>query len=88
MIKLFKGRSDMTHQMKKKPIKEGYKFFTLCDTQAGFCYVSFPDGLKDKSGMIWEKAVNLVHFLPDHGKRKYVGVGSSWYHSDVNFFRE
>ena len=29
MMKLFKGRSNMTFRMKKKPIKEGFKFF--CD---------------------------------------------------------
>ena len=69
----------MTHHMKKKPIKEGYKFFALCDAQTGFCYVTFPDGLKDKSGMIWEKVVNLVRFLPDRGKRKYVAVMDNYF---------
>lgn len=69
----------MTHQMKKKPIKEGYKFFALCDAQTGFCYVAFPDSLKDKSGMIWEKVVNLVHFLPDPGKRPYIAVMDDYF---------
>ena len=69
----------MTHRMKKKPIKEGYKFFALCDAQTGFCYVTFPDGLKDKSGMIWEKVVNLVCFLPECGKRKYIAVMDNYF---------
>ena len=69
----------MTHQMKKKPIKEGYKFFALCDAQTGFCYVTFPDGLKDNSGMIWEKVVNLVRFLPERGKRPYVAVMDNYF---------
>ena len=69
----------MTHWMKKKPIKEGYKFFALCDAQTGFCYVTFPDGLKDKSGMIWEKVVNLVCFLPERGKQPYIAVMDNYF---------
>lgn len=44
MMKLFKGCSAQTHQMKKKPIKEGYKFFALCNQETGFVFDFFPDG--------------------------------------------
>ena len=69
----------MTHRMKQKPIKEGYKFFALCDAKTGFCYVTFPDGLKDKSGATWEQVVNLVRFLPDHKNKKYVAVMDNYF---------
>ena len=50
MIKLFKfkGRSNMTHIMKCKPIREGFKFYAMCCAQSGYCFFFFPDGLKDK----------------------------------------
>ena len=41
MMKLFKGRSNMTHQMKKKPIKEGFKFFAMVCSYSGWCYFFF-----------------------------------------------
>ena len=48
MMKLFKGRSKMTYRMKKKPIKEGYKFYAICDASTGFIYFILPDGLTEK----------------------------------------
>ena len=48
MMKLFKGRSKQTYRMKKKPIKEGYKFFALCDAHTGFVYYFMPSGLREK----------------------------------------
>ena len=38
MMKLFKGRSNMTHRMKKKPIKEGFKFYTMVCALSGYCF--------------------------------------------------
>ena len=69
----------MTHCMKLKPINEGYKFFALCDAQTGFCYITFPDGLKDSSSAIWEKVVNLVWFLPDRDTKNYVCVMDNYF---------
>ena len=34
-MKLFKGRSNMTHRMKKKPIKEGFKFYAMVCALSG-----------------------------------------------------
>ena len=43
MMIRFMGRSSETHRMKNKPIKEGFKFFTLCTSQ-GFCVHFTPHG--------------------------------------------
>ena len=48
MMKLFKGWSKQTYCMKKKPIKEGYKFFALCKACTGFVYYFMPLGLNEK----------------------------------------
>ena len=48
MMKLFEGRSNMTHGMKKKPIKEGFKFYAMVCALNGYCFFFFPDGLKEK----------------------------------------
>ena len=37
MMKLFKGRSNMTHKMKKKQIKEGFKFFAMTYSYSDWC---------------------------------------------------
>jgi hypothetical protein len=46
MMKKFKGRSQRTHRMKNKPVKEGYNLYALCDTQTGYVVDFFPDGRK------------------------------------------
>ena len=38
MMKKFKGRSAQTHKMKNKPIKQGYKFFSVCDSSSGYIW--------------------------------------------------
>ena len=43
MMIRFKGRSNETHRIKNKPIKEGYKFFVLC-TSLGYVLNFTPDG--------------------------------------------
>ena len=48
MMKIFKGLSNMTHRMKKKPIKEGFKFYAMVCALSGYCFFFFPDGLKEK----------------------------------------
>ena len=48
MMKLFKGQSNMTHRMKKKPIKEIFKFYAMVCALSGYCFFFFPDGLKEK----------------------------------------
>lgn len=41
MMTKFKGRSIQTFRMKGKPIKEGFKFWALCD-RSGFVYHMMP----------------------------------------------
>ena len=71
MMKLFKGRSSQTHRMKNKPIKEGYKFFALCDNATGFVYDFLPDGRYEKT-TTYGTVINLVGSLPEQGSRAYV----------------
>jgi hypothetical protein len=63
----------MTVRMKKKPIKEGYKFYALCDASTGFVYCFVPDGLREKKKKkIFEKVISMARTLPGRGKRQYV----------------
>ena len=65
MMKLFKGRSNMTYRMKKKPIKEGFKFFAMCDSHNGFVYYFLPSGLNEKKKRtIAETVVKMAKRLP------------------------
>ena len=48
MMKLFKGRLNMTYRTKQKPIKEGFKYYALVYPYRSWCYFFFPDGLKEK----------------------------------------
>ena len=80
MMKLFKGRSNMTHQMKCKPIKEGFKFYTMCDAQTGFVYFFLPDGLKEKKKKtIAQKVVQLVRCLPDRRHKQYIAAMDNYF---------
>jgi hypothetical protein len=80
MMKLFKGRSNMTHIMKCKPIPKGYKFYAMCCAQSGYCFFFFPDGLKDKKKrMIHEGVVWCVRHLPDRKKKQYVVVMDNYF---------
>ena len=78
MMKLFKGRSHMTVRMKCKPIKEGFKFYAICDSSTGFVYHFIPDGLRDKQkGTIVDSVLKMVRTLPNrrsagNRKRTYV----------------
>ena len=47
-MKLFKDCSNTTHTMKKKPIKESFKFYAMVCAYSGYCFFFFPDGLKEK----------------------------------------
>ena len=98
MMKLFKGISFQTVQMKCKPIKEGFKFYALCDSTTGFVYFFIPDGMKDKhKGTVVDSIVRLVEQLPDRNipsndgkKRTYVVVMDNYftYSSTLVRFRE
>lgn len=43
MVK-FEGRSAETHRLKNNPVSQGYKIFSLADSQSGFICSFTPDG--------------------------------------------
>jgi hypothetical protein len=57
--------------MKNKPIKEGYKFFALCDSQSGFVYKFFPDGRNEKY-TIQENVECLLDSIPGTEERRFI----------------
>jgi len=63
MMKLFKGRSLMTHRMRNKPIKEGYKFFAICDVETGYVWHFIPKG-RTHPTTIQQNVRDLIHSLP------------------------
>ena len=66
MMKLFKGRSGMAQRMKKKPIKEGCKFYALCDSGTGYCWHLIPDGRADPAkDSIAGSVLKLIQALPN-----------------------
>jgi hypothetical protein len=71
MMKRFKGRSGQTARMKNKPIKEGYKFFSLCDVATGYVYNFIPDGRLVKR-TIADIVLELVESLPRRAVLQYV----------------
>ena len=80
MMKLFKGCSNMTHRMKKKPIKEGFKYYTMVCALSGYCFFFFPDSLKEKKKRgIADAVVFTIQHLPDKKKKQYVVVMDSYF---------
>lgn len=71
MMKLFKGRSGQTHRMKNKPIKEGYKFFAICDSQTGYVFEFLPNGRLQQMST-HDIILSLVGQLPIHQNINYV----------------
>ena len=71
MMKRFKGRSGQTHRMKNKPIKEGYKFFALCNVETGFVWNMIPDGRLERSST-HDYVHLLAGTLPETDKYNYV----------------
>ena len=51
IMKLFKGCLNMTHRMKKKPIKEEFKFYAMVCALSGYCFfLSWWSQRKEKEG--------------------------------------
>ena len=71
MMKRFKGRSGQTARMKGKPVKEGYKFFSVCCSETGFIYHLIPDGRLEKS-TISKYVFDLTDTLPLRDELNYV----------------
>lgn len=78
MMRKFKGRSMQTHRMKNKPIKEGYKFFAICDAQTGFVYHFFPDGQKETNKIV-EFVKRLIETVPSCDTKKYVVIMDNYF---------
>src|SRR6056300_271631 len=70
-MKKFKGRSAQTVRMKNKPIKEGFKFFAICDATEGFVYAFKPSGRLEET-RIASKVVSLAKRLPRRDNLSYV----------------
>ena len=76
MMKIFKGRSIQTFRMKNKPVKEGYKFWAICDSATGYCYKFMPAariGRADEEGRkVIDSTLALIKALPLRDTKKYV----------------
>src|SRR5210317_2027807 len=70
-MKKFKGRSAQTVRMKNKPIKEGFKFFAICDATEGFVYGFKPSGRLEQT-RIADTVVGLAKELPRRDELSYV----------------
>jgi Transposase IS4 len=80
MMKKYKGRSNQTHKMKNKPIKEGYKFFAICCSQTGFVFDFFVDGRQDDRANIVENTVlKLVDSIPMRDTKRYYLAMDNWF---------
>ena len=53
--------------MKNKPIKEGFKFFALCDAKTGYVFSFMPDG-QVETNTIAKNIEELVIVLPENEK--------------------
>ena len=82
MMARFKGKSRETYRMRGKPIREGYKFFALCDAESKFIWRIFPYGrVSTKCGII-TTVVDLVKSLPDRGIKHYVCAMDNYFTYD------
>ena len=70
----------MTYRMKKKSIKEGFKFYAMVYALSGYCFFFFPDGLKEKKKRgIADAVVCMVRHLPNRKKKQYVVVMDNYF---------
>ena len=74
MMRLLKGRSVQSFHMKQKPIKEGYKFWSICCAQSGFCWKIIPAACvgNEEGRQIIESMLSLIESLPLRDTKKYV----------------
>ena len=52
--------------MKQRPIKEGYKFWSICCAQSGFCWKIIPAARvgNEEGRQIIESTLSLIESLP------------------------
>jgi hypothetical protein len=74
MLRKFKGRSAQTYRMKRKPDKEGYKFFALACATTGYIYSFHPDGRLESSSnaKTLEAVEKLVRTIPRADTLEYL----------------
>ena len=61
--------------MKGKPIRSGFKFFAICDSETKFVWKMLPYGRKSTKCGIIATVTNLVNSLPkfaQRGQRHYI----------------
>eukprot|EP00977_Amphora_coffeiformis_P007696 scaffold1690_cov182-Amphora_coffeaeformis.AAC.53 len=71
MMKRYKGRTGQKTKMKNKPIKEGYKFFALCDAETGYVYDMMPNGRLEKT-TTHDVVMTLACMIPTSPNHNYV----------------
>ena len=75
-MKRFKGRSAQTFRMKNEPVKEGCKFWAICDASTGFCYKVMPAarvGRADEEGRkVIDSVLSLIDSIPHRENKKHV----------------
>ena len=82
MMQRFKGKSKETYRMRGKPIREGYKYFSLCDAESKFIWRMLPYGrVAHKVGII-QTVVDLVKSLPDRPAKQYVVTMDNYFTYD------
>ena len=59
MMKLFKGCYVQTHQMKNKPIKEGFNIFAICDASTSCYHVFFHPEVWESFGYSFRKHIGI-----------------------------
>ena len=69
----------LTHRIKKKPVKEGFKCYIIVCVWSGYCFFFFPDGLKKKKRGITDSVVFMVCHLPYRKKKQYVVMMDNYF---------
>ena len=72
MMTRFKGRSRDTYRMKSKPIKEGFKYFAIADSECTFVWHLVPYGRVNTRVGIIDTVKALVDTLPEPDKHNYL----------------
>ena len=87
MMARFKGRSRDTYRMKAKPIKEGFKYFAIADSQSTFVWHLVPYGRVNTRVGIIDTVKALVDTLPEPDKHNYLVAMDNYftYDSTVNY---
>ena len=68
--------------MKKKLIKEGYKFFALCDASTGFVYYFMPLRLNEKKKkIVVDSVTKIIKKIPMRSTKQYIVTMDNYFTS-------